>query len=140
MCDVGDIIIVEKYFSQGKEVASHSFIVINDDGGEIQGLPYDIIAFVMSSYGKDPAKREAVRKRKMSYPANFPIVSDDTDVPGGNKRDGYVKADQFYFFRKDKIEFRVIGRINDDIFQLLQEFIEELSEQGVEFIPILDNL
>lgn len=140
MCNVGDIILIDKYLSQGKEVTAHSFIVINDSGGEIQGLPYDLIAFVMSSYGKDPAKREDIKNKKLSYPANFPIISDDTDVPDGNKLDGYVKADQFYFFKKDKLVFKVIGRINDDIYELLQEFVKELALQGVELEPVIDNL
>lgn len=38
MCKIGDIIIVRKYKDHGKTISSHSFVVINDENGEIQGL------------------------------------------------------------------------------------------------------
>ena len=53
-------------------------------------------------------------------------------------KDGYIKADQFYFFQKANLEYRVIGRLKDDILLLLFEFIEtELKEDPK---LIIDNL
>lgn len=140
MCRVGDIIVVDRYISHGQIQSHHSFVVIKDDGGEIQGIPFDLVALVMSSYGKDPSKREEVKHRKLSYPGNFPIVSDDVDVPHGNTKEGYIKAEQFYFFKKDTITFQVIGKIDEEIYDLLKEFVAELAQEGIEIVPVIDNL
>ena len=95
MCRRGDIILVEKYKSQGVDVSHHSFVVIDDKDGQIKGLNYDIVALAMSSF-----KDEKQKEKKLSYPGNFPITANEENVDGGNKRDGYIKADQFYFFDK----------------------------------------
>ena len=51
---------------------------------------------------------------------------------------GDIKADQFYFFLKANLKYRVIGRLKDDILLLLFEFIEtELKEDPK---LIIDNL
>ena len=50
MCKIGDIILVKKYVSHGVELGKHSFVVLNADNGEIQGLPYDLVCNVMSCH------------------------------------------------------------------------------------------
>jgi hypothetical protein len=37
MCKIGDIIVVQKYKSDGIELSKHSFVVIEDNGGDIKG-------------------------------------------------------------------------------------------------------
>ena len=133
MCEIGDIIVIEKYKDGNNDLSRHSFVVIQDEGGCIRGLSFDIVALVMSSF-----KDEQQRQRKMQYD-NFPIVPNDRDLTeGGNEKDGYIKADQFYFFQKANIQYRVIGKLKDDILLLLFEFIEtELKEDPK---IIIDNL
>lgn len=83
MCKVGDIIVVENYKSGGKDIGKHSFVVISDEGGEIQGLDYDLICNVMSSF-----KDERQKTRKLKYEGNFPITHNDTDTnPDSGKDD-----------------------------------------------------
>ena len=60
MCKIGDIILVEKYKSGNKEIGKHSFIVIEDKNGIIEGLPYDFIGNVLSSF-----KDEKQKQRKL---------------------------------------------------------------------------
>jgi hypothetical protein len=132
MCNVGDIIVIEHYIHKGINLSRHSFVVLSDDAGQIQGLDYNLICNVMSSF-----KNEEQKKKKLSYPGNFPIVPDDYGAIDGNNKSGYIKADQLYYFNKEKIEYIVIGRLSEDIFKLLLEFIEEeLSE----YEQIIDNL
>ena len=57
-----------------------------------------------------------------------------------NGKDGYIKAEQFYYFEKPKLNFRVIGSLTEDTWDALVDFIEELSTRGVEIKQILDNL
>jgi len=132
MCAVGDIILVFNYCDGGTHIGKHSFVVLNDEGGQIQGLDYDIICNVMSSYDNEEHKQ-----KKLSLPGNFPIVHDDTEVPNGNGRDGYIKAEQFFYFNKAKTKFVVIGYVKKEIFELLLEFIESLD---IELRDVIDNL
>lgn len=132
MCCVGDIILVNRYKDGDNIIGRHSFIVIDDEGGEIQGLPYDFVANVLSSFKSDQQKQ-----RKLSYDGNFPISHDDTVTNPHNTKDGYIKADQLYYFNKDKISYTVIGSIKEEIFNLLIEFLEE---SDFDISEIIDNL
>ena len=132
MCKIGDIILVEKYKDGNTVLSRHSFVVIEDRDGTVEGLPYDMICNVLSSY-----KGEKQKQRKLSYPGNFPVSNEDTITNPDNGGSGYIKADQLYYFNKNKIDYRVIGYINEDILDLLFEFIEE-SE--FEIVNITDNL
>lgn len=133
MCKVGDIILIDKYIGNGKTLNKHSFVVLSDESGEIQGLSYDFICNVMSSF-----KDEKQKEFKLGFPGNFPITHDDSIVINGNGRDGFIKAEQLYYFNKSKISYKVIGEIKEDIFELILEFIEyELQEP---IINIIDNL
>lgn len=132
MCKAGDIILVDNYIDNGSNLCHHSFVVINDETGQIQGLDYDFICNVMSSI-----KSKAQRIKKLSYPGNFEILHTDTIVDKGNDRDGFIKAEQFYYFNKEKISFIIIGRMTEDAFNELIEFINDLK---IEIKQVVDNL
>ena len=132
MCQIGDIILVQKYKDHGQDLSRHSFVVISDENGEIQGLTYDFIANVLSSF-----KSDTQRERKLKYPGNFPIDSSDTETNPHNNKSGYVKADQLYYFAKDKLSYTVIGTMKPDVFNELMNFIEN---SDFDFEYIIDNL
>lgn len=132
MCKIGDIIIVSEYKDHNISLPSHSFVVIDDKNGEIQGLPYDFVANVLSSF-----KGQIHKQRKLSYDGNFSITHNDTVTNPHNNRDGYVKADQWYYFAKDKISYNVIGYMKPDIFNSLIEYIENTD---FDISDIVDNL
>lgn len=132
MCKIGDIILIKKYKDGNNQLGRHSFIVIDDRNDSIEGLPYDMICNVLSSFKNDEQK-----ERKLRYKGNFPISHDDTMTNPDNGNNGYVKADQLYYFKKDKIEYRVIGNVLPDILSLLFEFI---SESDFPIVDIIDNL
>ena len=136
MCQIGDIIVVYRYKDGNKILPTHSFVVLDDNNGQIRGVDFDFIGLVMSSFKDDEQK-----KRKLSYPGNFPIEPEDQDIyDGDNGESGFIKAEQFYYFNKDKIPYKVIGKLNVDIFNLLIEFIQKLVKDGVEFKQITENL
>ena len=132
MCKVGDIILVNSYKDNGKNLSRHSFVVISDEEGKIQGCSYDFICNVLSSF-----KNEEQKKRKLNYPGNFPIAHDDTVTDPHNDKDGYIKMDQWYYFNKDKLDYTVIGSVKQDIFDLLIEFLEDSK---FDLYDIIDNL
>ena len=129
MCKIGDIIIVDEYKDNGNVIPSHSFVVINDENGEIQGLSYDFVANALSSF-----KGKTQKKRKLSYPGNFPITPNDTITNPHNNKSGYIKSD---YFSKDKISYEVIGYMKPEIFNSLIEYIDN---SDFELLDIVDNL
>lgn len=136
MCQIGDIIVVYRYKDGNKTLPTHSFVVLDDNNGQIQGIDFDFVGLVMSSF-----KDEEQKKRKLSYPGNFPITPDDQEIyDGNNGESGYIKAEQFYYFNKEKIPYKVIGKLDMEIFNLLIEFIQKLVDDGVEFKQITENL
>ena len=131
MCVAGDIILISGYKRENKIMSKHSFIVLSDENGQIQGCEYDLICNVMSSF-----KNEQQKRAKLKYTGNFPITYNDTDIPNGNGKDGYIKAEQLYYFDKSTINYQVIGNMKPDTFEKLKEFIQSLDD----FEIITDNL
>ena len=133
MCEVnvGDIILINEYVHNGQMISKHSFVVISVEAGKIQGLDYDIICNVLSSF-----KDEEQRKRKLKYPGNFEVANEDSTLVTGNDKDGYIKAEQFYYFNLDKINYSVIGKLNTDVLNDLLIFIASLGLIKI----ITDNL
>ena len=129
--NVGDIILINNYVDNGRNLSRHSFVVISVDAGEIQGLDYDVICNVLSSF-----KNDEQRERKLKYPGNFEILNENSSITGGNDKDGYVKAEQFYFFKLDKINYSVIGTLNVAVLKKLLSFIASLGLIAL----ITDNL
>lgn len=131
MCKERDIIIVDEYLKEGTPISRHSFVILSTENGEIRGLPYDMICNVLSSF-----KDEEQRKRKMRYPGNFPIDNSNTSMMRGNTKDGYIKSEQFFYFKKDSISYEVIGEITEPTYEKLLEHIGNLDEIN----HIIDNL
>ena len=53
--------------------------------------------------------------------------------------DSYVEADQLFYFDKSKIKYKHLGTLDTEIFNLIIEFMEELSNRGIELKQILDK-
>lgn len=132
MCMVGDIIVINDYYDTGKKLNKHSFVILSDEEGKIQGLDYNIVCNVMSSF-----KSKIQKAKKLKFPGNFPVTYNDIDIPGGNSKEGYIKSEQFYYFDKEKIDYFVIGSMNEEVFNALTQFIMELN---IDIKHIIDNL
>lgn len=134
LCKAGDIILIKKYKREGTDMTRHSFVVIGDEAGRIHGLEYNVICNIMSSF-KDAAQRA----RKLSYPGNFEIKPGNTIINEGNDKDGFIKAEQFYYLNldNDDIEYSVIGCLNADFYASLLLYIQELE---IPIEHIIDNL
>ena len=61
MCKIGDIILVDSYKHGGKTLNKHSFVVLNADKDEIQGLEYDLVCNVMSSFHSEEHRKKKMR-------------------------------------------------------------------------------
>lgn len=124
MCKIGDIIIIYDYMSNGVHLKTHSFVVLSDEAGQIQSLDYDLMCNVMSSF-----KGEEHKKKKLKFKENFPVKFGDSEITEicGNDKDGYIKAEQLYYFKKEKLDYKVIGKMDPDVFNALVEFIDSIG-------------
>ena len=52
MCTIGDIILIESYQHKGRALSKHSFVVLSVESGKIEGLDYDFVCNVLSSFKK----------------------------------------------------------------------------------------
>lgn len=50
MCQIGDIIVVYRYKDGNKTLSTHSFVVLDDNNGQIQGIDFDFVGLVMSLF------------------------------------------------------------------------------------------
>lgn len=62
--------------------------------------------------------------------------ADQEIIQGGNRKPGYIKAEQFYCFDSTALDYYVIGNITPDFLQKLFDYIQGLDE--IEHIT--DNL
>lgn len=135
MCKIGDIILVYNPKRFRKPIGMHSFVVLDDTQGRIRSMDFDFVGLLMSSM--DTKEK---REKLMKYDGNFPITPDEQDIEGGgNGKSACIKAEQFYYFNKDNIQYKVLGRLDEEVFNLLIEFIEELNQNGIQFQQITDN-
>lgn len=137
MCKIGDILLI--YNARNKKpVGAHPFIVLDDSNGIVSGIySYDFIGLLMTS-----ANTEEKKERLGKIEGNFPILPDDKNMNESKNHDNrfsYVEADQFFYFDKSKIKYIHLGTIDPDIYNLIIDFIEELSENGIEIKQILDK-
>ncbi|MEE1255548.1 MAG: hypothetical protein UHN47_03415 [Lachnospiraceae bacterium] len=135
MCKVGDIIVVNKAKVNNKEIGRHSFIVLNTDKGEIEGLPFDLVCNLMSSFD---GKGDDYKAKKLSYPENMPYSPNDENIIDGHGKEGFIKAGVYFFFNKENTDFYVIGNVEIALYLKLLEFINNMNEKDIKYI--IDNL
>lgn len=127
MCKIGDIIVVKKYIGDDGKIVDkqHSFVVIDDNHDKIQGIEYDLVANVMSSF-----RDEEHRAKKLKYKENVEITSNDIDNEKNNGKTGYIKADQLYYFDKNNIDYYIFAHVDDYLLDELIRIIIELRYEN----------
>jgi len=127
MCKLGDIIVIKKYKGDdGKVINKHSFVVINDKPGFIEGLEYDFIANALSSF-----KSEEHRLQKLKFRENLEYIGNAiiSSLPT-NSKNGFIKANQLIYFDKETIDFYVLGHISDELLDELLMLILALNSKN----------
>lgn len=133
--EIGDIIVVSEYISPDDiKLPQHSFVVVENRRGKISGveielnieLKFDIVATVMSSIKNKKHKK----KIESYYPKNMIIEFNDAEISNGNKKDGFIKANQLYYFQKKNISYKKIGKLNKNTLEKLLELILTNSKNG----------
>ena len=127
MCKIGDFIVVKKYIGDDGKVINkqHSFVVIDDSPDSVEGISYDLVTNVMSSFKDDEHK-----KKKLSYKENLEVTSTNVISNTKNGRDGYIKADQLFYFDKSKLDYYVFAQIDRELLDELIRLIIELRYEN----------
>ena len=125
MCQIGDIIKIEKYIGDdGVEVGRHSFVVLSEDKGTIKGLSFDLVGTPMSSIKSEK------QKEKVENDDRLMIIrtNDQNGMPVSKYEESFIKAHLMYYFQKDKLEYQNVGSLNVETFLKLQDKLQELDE------------
>ena len=135
MRKLGDIIVVKEFKdASGKLVPKHSFVVINDEPDFIEGFAYDFISKVMCSFHDEKHK-----EHKLSIKSNLEIKPSQIKGAKLNDKGGYIRADDLFYFKKNKIEYKVIAHIDDELLDELVQLIIKLYDKHKEH-NVITNL
>lgn len=125
MCKIGDIIGVDKYIGQdGTKIGYHYFIVVSNENGKIYGYDFNLVGTVMSSY-----KNEYQKKRKSHLEENLDISESEFDLGFRQKRKGFIKANQLFYFDKNNLSYSVVGQVDGDVLLKLLDKIGYLDSK-----------
>ena len=127
MCKIGDIIAVPGFIGDGNNFVNiHYFVVVNDRNGKIEGLSFDIVGTVMSSF-----KSVKHKNKKIKYKENIEITEKEGIINNKNLKNGYIKADQLHYFNKNKTFYFVVGQVDGDVLIRILERIKYLDTIGI---------
>lgn len=141
---VGDIIVINKYITPDNiEMKQHSFVVLSNQFGSVTGieigldieLKFDLVTTVMSSIKNEEHKN----KIQSYYPKDMIVEFNDAQISNGNKKDGFIKANQLYYFQRDNIDYFRIGKLNESTLDKLLQLIK-LNDQNGELIANYNNI
>lgn len=135
ICKLGDIIVVNEFKDKnGEIIPKHSFVVINDEPDYVEGLRYDFVSNVMCSFKNDEHK-----KKKLRYESNLEIKNGAIKGKNLNGKEGYIRANELFYFNKKKIKYKVMAHMNDELLDELVQLIIKLHDQNKEE-TVLTNL
>ena len=79
------------------------------------------------------------KQKKLKYKENLPIKEQKISGKKINNKTGYIKADQLYYFDKNKIEYKLIAHMDDSLLNELIKLIINLQKQNI-LKPIITNI
>ena len=126
MCKFGDIIVIKEFRNENNQlIPKHSFVVISDHKDSIEGLEYDFVSNMMCSFHDDDHKR-----KKLSHRENIKINPKDIIGTSLNPKEGYIKSDQLYYFNKNKIDYKVIAHMSNEMLDKLVKLILKMHQEN----------
>ena len=135
MCKLGDIIVVNKFTDKnGDVIPKHSFVVINDTANYIESLRYDFVSNILCSFHND-----VKRKKKLNLESNLLIDKNAIQGKNLNNKNGYIRADELFYFDKNKIQYKVIAHVKDDFLNKLIKLNIKLHKKN-KSINVVTNL
>ena len=75
-------------------------------------------------------KSEEQKNKKLKYKENIEIKEHDGTINNHDLRDGYIKADQLHYFKKDKTYYFVVGQVDGDVLIEILKRMQYLDTKG----------
>lgn len=126
MCKLGDVIIIKEFKNENNEIVKkHSFVVISDEKDIVESLEYDFVSNMMCSFHDEFHKR-----KKAKFKCNLTINEEFVEGKKINNKEGYIKADQLYYFKKENIEYKVIAHMSEELLEKIKKLIVELHNEN----------
>lgn len=141
MCKIGDLVIVYSPKVNSRNIGTHPFVVLDDSNGTIRGMyEYDFISLLLTSYedGDEERKKQLGRREGNLHIAKEDKLFIDTKYRRTN-RNSYIEANNFFYFSKEKVSYKKIGRLDEDVYNYIVDFIVELNGNGIAINQILDG-
>ena len=115
-CEVGDIVLVDRYvYPDGSEGSYHNFVIMDERDGKFDAVPLDYIGFLISSKA---GKNNDVN---INFPYNEPIYPDNYN----KLRDiGHVKCDIPFSILPDNIIMK-LGVVSIPQYERFLELYEQ---------------
>ena len=136
MCQIGDLIRIEKYIGDdGVEVGRHTFVVLSTDKNTIKGLLFDLVGTPISSIKNEKQRNKIKKDNKLMIIR----TNDQNNMPASNYEESFIKAHLMYYFKKNKLRYKNLGSLNVETFIELQNKLLELDEND-EIEQVLENL
>ena len=136
MCQIGDLIKVEKYIGDdGVEVGRHTFVVLSEDANVIKGLSFDLVGTPMSSIKNDKQRKKIENDHRLMIIR----TNDQNGMPASKYEESFIKAHLMYYFKKDKLEYKNLGSLNVETYIELQNKLQELDNND-EIEQVIFNL
>ena len=127
MCQPGEIVVIEKFLDSEKhENTRHSFVVLSNESGKIEGIDYNIVLALMSSFRGKP---DGYKAKKLKYPWNIHITTLDTDMLSGNNEEGFIKCNQLHYFDLTEDEINIIGSVNATVWDKINEALDKYEDK-----------
>ena len=121
MCRMGDIIVIKEFRNEnGEIIKKHPFIVLSDFKYKYNNLKYNIITNMICSFHNEKHKSQ-----KIKYKENLYVNSKSNIGKNLHQKDGFIKADQLYYFNEK--DYEVIAHVDDYILNKLLLRIVELE-------------
>ena len=67
---------------------------------------------------------------KLKYKSNFPIKEEKISGEELNDKEGYIRADELYYFNKEKIQYKVIAHMDPKLLDELVKLILLLHDEN----------
>ena len=71
------------------------------------------------------------KAKKLKYQSNLPIQEQKIKGEKINNKQGYIKADQLYYFNKNNIDYKILGHIDEKLLDDLIKLILQLKKKNL---------
>lgn len=122
MYQSGDIILIRKrQHMKDMALTNQLYVIIDNHPSQIVGIDYDIICCEIRTFCGE--------QDKVLCDDNFIVTSKEIGIKSTTNKKRYIHCGLIYYFDLRQITFVVIGRINNETLEKIQEYKKRQDEE-----------